>query len=133
MLLTDIAAMLRDPEWRLPVSVRTRARLALSLFADPCQPVSDEAPGLEFLDEAAAVEIIGREFRNELAGYREYRRYREVVSQRFAGPEERPILEELLLARRRRLRARIQARRQRVEARVRLFGGPPDPPLLAFR
>ncbi len=79
MVVTDLVAMLRDPEWRLPDSMRARARIVLSSFLDPDESVSDEGPGLEFLDAATAIEIAGAELQYELASYRNYRRYRETV------------------------------------------------------
>ena len=116
MVVTDLVAMLRDPEWRLPDSMRARARIVLSSFLDPDEPVSDEVPGLEFLDAAAVIEIAGAELQYELASYRKYRRYRETVVQGLADSEARPALEEFLVAKRRQLRARIQDKRPRVEA-----------------
>ena len=113
MLVNDLVAMLRDPEWRLPDSMRAQARIVLSSFVDPDEPVSDEAPGLEFLDDAAVIEIGGPELRHELASYRKYCRYRETVAQRLADSEPRPAPEEFLVAKRRQLRARIQVNRIR--------------------
>ncbi len=122
MLVNDLVAMLRDPEWRLPDSMRAQARIVLSSFVDPDEPVSDEAPGLEFLDDAAVIEIGGAELQHELASYRKYCRYRETVAQRLADSEPRPALEEFLVAKRRQLRARIQDKRVRVEESARFFG-----------
>ncbi len=96
--------------------MRARARIVLSSFLDPDEPVSDEVPGLEFLDAAAVIEIAGAELQYELASYRKYRRYRETVVQGLADSEARPALEEFLVAKRRQLRARIQDKRPRVEA-----------------
>ncbi len=122
MVVTDLVAMLRDPEWRLPDSMRARARIVLSSFLDPDEPVSDEVPGLEFLDAAAVIEIAGAELQYELASYRKYRRYRETVVQGLADSEARPALEEFLVVKRRQLRARIQDKRVRVEESARFFG-----------
>ncbi len=122
MLVTDLVAMLRDPEWRLPDSMRARARIVLSSFVDPDEPVSDEVPGLEFLDDAAVIEMAGAELQHELASYCKYRRYRETVAQGLADSEARPALEEFLVAKRRQLRARIQDKRVRVEGSARFFG-----------
>ena len=99
--------------------MRARARIVLSSFLDPDEPVSDEVPGLEFLDDAAVIEIAGAELQYELASYRKYRRYREIVAQGLADSEARPALEEFLVAKRRQLRARIQDKRPRVEESAR--------------
>ncbi len=122
MLVNDLVAMLRDPEWRLPDSMRARARLVVSSFLDPDEPVSDEVPGLESLDDAAGIASAGAELQHELASYREYRRYRETVAQGLADSEARPALEKLLVAKRRQLRARIQRKSPRVEESARFFG-----------
>ncbi len=122
MLVTDLVAMLRDPEWRLPDSMRARARIVLSSFVDPDEPVSDDVPGLEFLDDAAVIEIAGAELQHELASYRKYRRYRETVAKGLADSEARPALQECLVAKRRQLRARIQDKRPRVEESARFSG-----------
>ncbi len=102
--------------------MRARARIVLSSFLDPDEPVSDEVPGLEFLDDAAVIEIAGAELQHELASYCKYRRYRETVAQGLADSEARPALEEFLVAKRRQLRARIQDKRVRVEGSARFFG-----------
>ena len=65
MLVTDLVAMLRDPEWRLPDSMRARARIVLSSFVDPDEPVSADVPGLEFLDDAAVIEIADAELQHD--------------------------------------------------------------------
>ncbi len=119
MLVTDLVAMLRDPEWRLPDSMRARARIVLSSFVDPDEPVSDDVPGLEFLDDAAVIEIAGAELQHELASYRKYHRYRETVAKGLVDSEARPALQECLVAKRRQLRARIQDKRPRVEESAR--------------
>ncbi len=99
--------------------MRARARIVLSSFVDPDEPVSDEVPGLEFLDDAAVIEIAGAELQHELASYRKYRRYRETVAKGLADSEARPALQEFLVAKRRQLRARIQDKRPRVEESAR--------------
>ncbi len=102
--------------------MRARARIVLSSFVDPDEPVSDEVPGLEFLDDAAVIEMAGAELQHELASYCKYRRYRETVAQGLADSEARPALEEFLVAKRRQLRARIQDKRLRVEESARFSG-----------
>ncbi len=102
--------------------MRARARIVLSSFVDPDEPVSDDVPGLEFLDDAAVIEIAGAELQHELASYRKYRRYRETVTQGLVDSEARPALEEFLVAKRRQLRARIQDKRPRVEESARFSG-----------
>ncbi len=102
--------------------MRARARIVLSSFVDPDESVSDDVPGLEFLDDAAVIEIAGAELQHELASYRKYRRYRETVAKGLADSEARPALQEFLVAKRRQLRARLQDKRPRVEESARFSG-----------
>ena len=121
-VLKDSAAMLHDHEWRLPHSLRTRIRKALSLFPPLQETGTDEVPALEFLDEATMTAIVGQEFHHELQGYRDFRSYREAVVRRFLSPEEASVLEELLVGKRRQIRARLQDKRSRTGGRSRYLG-----------
>ena len=121
-VLKDSAAMLQDHEWRLPNSLQTRIRKALSLFPSPHELDTDEVPALEFLDEASMTAIVGQEFRHELQGYRDFRSYREAVVRRFLSREEESILEELLVGKRRQIRARLQDKRSRAGGRSKYLG-----------
>lgn len=116
-VLKDSAAMLQDHEWRLPQALRTRIRSALSLFPPMQETGTDEVPALEFLDEATMTAIVGQEFRHELQGYRDFRAYREAVARRFLSREEESVLEELLVGKRRQIRARLQDKRSRTGGR----------------
>jgi hypothetical protein len=112
-VLKDSAAMLHDQEWRVPHSLRTRIRRALSLFPNPHEPGTDDVPALEFLDEATMSAIVGQEFRHELQGYRDFRSYREAIARRFLSRDEESVLEGLLVGKRRQIRARLQDKRSR--------------------
>lgn len=112
-ILEDIAAMLQDREWRIPSSVGARVCSALAYFADPHDLIPDQIPGLGFLDDAIMIELVAQEFRHEIDGYREFRRYRESARRRFSGPEREPLLQKPLVEKRRQIRARIQAKRDR--------------------
>jgi uncharacterized membrane protein YkvA (DUF1232 family) len=115
--LEDIATMLQDREWRLPNSVGNRVYNALAYFANPQDLIPDQIPGLGFLDDAIMIELVAQEFRHEIAGYREFRRYRERARRRLSGPERESLLQETLVERRRQIRARIQAKRGRAADR----------------
>jgi uncharacterized membrane protein YkvA (DUF1232 family) len=107
--LESIAAMLGDPDWPLPQSVRPRVMAALAYFLDPQDLIPDHTPALGFLDDAIMIELIARELKHELDGHRDLRRYREGRSER--SPDE-------LIARRKQLRARVQTRRAQDEERT---------------
>lgn len=109
--LEQIVAMLADPDWPLPQSVHPRVMSAVAYLVDPQDLIADHVPGLGYVDDAIMIELIARELRHELVGYRALCRYRD--GRRERSPEE-------LLARRKQLRARAQARHAR-ELSGRLF------------
>ena len=99
--------MLDDADWKLPPSVRARILTSLSYFANPLDLIPDATPGLGFLDDTIMIELLTREIRHEIAGYRDFIRYREHVPGT-GGPRATRIE-----VRRKRLRARIQERQNR--------------------
>ena len=56
---------------------------ALAYFSNPEDLIPDHVPGLGFLDDAIMVKFIEEEFKNELWGYRKFRKFRD-------GAEVRP-------------------------------------------
>jgi uncharacterized membrane protein YkvA (DUF1232 family) len=106
--LERIVMMLADPDWPLPHYVHPQAMAAVAYLVDPDDLIPDSVPVLGFLDDAIMIELIARELRHELTGYRNFCRYRD-------GRRERSADE--ILARRKQLRARVQERRARDEAR----------------
>lgn len=111
--IEDIVRMVEDTEWRLPASVRKHVCSALAYFAEPHDLIPDHIPGLGFLDDAIMIEIMAEGFQPEIQGYRNFCRYRDSSSRRLSSATQAPLLQQRLLAKRRQLRARIQARRQR--------------------
>ncbi len=111
--IEDIVRMVEDTEWRLPASVRKRVCSALAYFAEPNDLIPDHIPVLGFLDDAIMIEIMAEGFLPEIQGYRSFCRYRDSISRRLSSATQGPLLQQRLVAKRRQLRARIQARRQR--------------------
>ena len=111
--IEDIVRMVEDTEWRLPASVRKRVCSALAYFAEPHDLIPDHTPVLGFLDDAIMIEIMAEGFLPEIQGYRSFCRYRDSISRRLSSATQGPLLQQRLVAKRRQLRARIQARRQR--------------------
>ena len=99
--------LLDDPDWKVPPSGRTRIVTALSYFSNPADLIPDSVPGLGFLDDTIMIELLTRDLRHEITGYRDFLLYRERISKR--SPQTGKRLED----RRKRLRARIQERQNR--------------------
>ncbi len=118
--------LLDDPDWKVPHGSRNQIVTALSYFSNPVDLIPDSVPGLGFLDDTIMIELLTRDLRHEIAGYRDFLRYREGASDRGQGREKR--IED----RRKRLRARIQERQNRDAERTpsairRLFGSRQGP------
>ena len=106
--LEDIAALLEDEDWRLPESVRKQVCNALGYFVNPSDLIPDNVPGLGFLDDAIMIELVARDFKDEIKGYQSFRRHRARLERRKAEPgRTRRLLEQ----KRREIRRKIQDRR----------------------
>ena len=116
-MLGTITEMVQDKDWVLPGSVRPRVLTALAYFLDPVDLIPDHIPRFGFLDDAIMIELIAQEFRHEIEGYREFYRYRESARRRLSSPEREPLLQKSLVEKRRQIRARIQAKRERAADR----------------
>ena len=64
------------------------------------------------------IEVLTRELRHEIAGYRDFVRYRAHAQRRGAAKLSEEILAKRLAGRRKQLRARIQGRQNREEDRT---------------
>jgi len=111
--LEEIAALLRDPDWRLPSSARDRARIVLSYFLDPRDLIPDDAPFFGFLDDAIMIELLVQELADELSGWRQLARFRSGLDRRRRAPASPAERARKLSEKRRGLRRKIQERRSR--------------------
>ncbi len=116
-VLADLTDLIQDDEYAAPKRVRDEVLAALAYFSNPEDLIPDHIPGLGFLDDAIMVKFIEEEFKNELWGYRKFRAARDSSEQRpWAAPgSER--LKKRLDNDRRRIRAAIEAREARDEAK----------------
>ena len=108
--LVDLIAMLEDADYALPKPIAARALTALAYFANPSDLIPDHIPGLGFLDDAIMIKVVEEEFKNELWGYRKFRRFRDGAEQRPWTPVARQRLPDRLVAFRKELRAKIDAK-----------------------
>ncbi len=113
--LEVLATMLRDREWALPQSVRIQVCGALAYFLSPDDMIPDHAPVLGFLDDAIVIELVAQEFKEEIQGYEEFCQHRGAMIQRYPAKSDRDELENALLEKRKRIRAKIQEKRHRDE------------------
>ena len=75
--LEILCSMLDDSEWPLEDDDRNRIRAAVGYFAVAKDMIPDKIPGLGFLDDALMAELVTRELKPELDGYRDFCQYRE--------------------------------------------------------
>ena len=109
--LIDLIDMLEDGVWHVPERVERRILNLLAYFSNPDDLIGDSIPGLGFLDDAILVELVYRELRHEIEGYRDWRAA-------LAALRRRPRLDHRERERRevelkRRYRSRIQNRERR--------------------
>jgi len=112
--LYQLAAMLRDEDWRLEGEDRARVLNALAYFVDPDDLIPDRVPGIGYLDDAIMVELVVQELRHEIQAYRDFCAYRDSLPEEAKG--------QALVARRDSLQTRMRRRRRR-ERRIRAERG----------
>jgi uncharacterized membrane protein YkvA (DUF1232 family) len=127
--LETLCAMLDDPEWPLETDDRNRILAALGYFAIAKDMIPDKIPGIGFLDDALMAELVARELKPELDGYREFCKYRD--NETALAGKKKVTREDWLAAKRRQIWLRI---RRRQEERRR-HGSPylPTDPILRYQ
>jgi uncharacterized membrane protein YkvA (DUF1232 family) len=75
--LEILCSMLDDSEWPLEDDDRGRIVAAVGYFAVPKDMIPDKIPGIGFLDDALMAELVLRELKPELDGYRDFCTYRD--------------------------------------------------------
>ncbi len=133
MRLDDLGmliSMLEDQEWPLEEKDRRRIRAAISYFADPSDMIPDKIPGLGFLDDALMAELVIREVKHELDGYREFCKYRE-EQETLRGKDAHLSREDWLGEKHRQMVFRIHRRQQ--EQRDHSSTAGPTDPILSYK
>jgi uncharacterized membrane protein YkvA (DUF1232 family) len=123
-------AMLEDHEWPLDGDDRQRILVAISYFADPTDMIPDKIPGLGFLDDALMAELVIKDLKHDLEGYRDFCAYRE-KQEALRGDDAKVSRDDWLAAKRRQIFLRIK-RRQNERRRHGSRDGPTDP-ILRYR
>jgi uncharacterized membrane protein YkvA (DUF1232 family) len=110
--LTDLAVLLDlidDGEWPLPQDDRRRIVAAVGYFAVAKDMIPDKIPGIGFLDDALMADLVMRELKHEVAGYREFCEYRDNEAALRGKKVNRA---DWLAAKRRQIFLRIKRRQQ---------------------
>ena len=125
--LEVLCSMLDDDEWPLEADDRSRIAAAVGYFAVAKDMIPDKIPGIGFLDDALMAELVSRELKPELDGYREFCEYRDNE----APGDKKVSREDWLAAKRRQVWLRIR-RRQR-ERRRHGSNDSPTHPILRYQ
>lgn len=75
--LEILCSMLDDSEWPLEDDDRSRIVAAIGYFAVSKDMIPDKIPGIGFLDDALMAELVLRELKPEVDGYRDFCNYRD--------------------------------------------------------
>ena len=127
--LEILCSMLDDSEWPLEADDRNRIVAGVGYFAVANDMIPDKIPGLGLLDDALMAELVARELKPELDGYRDFCQYRE--NETTLRGKTKVSRDDWLAAKRRQIWLRIK-RRQR-ERRLHTSRYSPTPSLLRYR
>jgi uncharacterized membrane protein YkvA (DUF1232 family) len=111
-VLEDLKQMLEDVDYELPKGPRNEILAALSYFVNPEDLIHDQIPGLGFLDDAIMMKMLEHEFKQELWGYRQFRRFRTGAEQRPWTSVARQRLPQRLADYRKRIRAEVDRKKK---------------------
>jgi uncharacterized membrane protein YkvA (DUF1232 family) len=124
-----LITMLDDPEWPLEEADRKRILAAVGYFAVPKDMIPDKIPGLGFLDDALMAELVIRELKPELDGFRDFCEYRE--NEATLRGKKNASRADWLAAKRRQIWLRIRRRQQ--ERRRHASNDSPTDPILRYQ
>lgn len=114
-----LVEMFDDKEWPLPDEDRRRIVAALGYFAVAKDLIPDKIPGIGLLDDALMAELVMRELKHEVTGYRDFCEYRNNEATLRGNKASR---EDWLAAKRRQIFLRIKRRQQERRRHSSLFG-----------
>lgn len=114
-----LVEMFDDKEWPLPDEDRRRIVAALGYFAVAKDLIPDKIPGIGLLDDALMAELVMRELKHEVTGYRDFCEYRDNEAKLRGNKASR---EDWLAAKRRQIFMRIKRRQEERRRHSSLFG-----------
>jgi uncharacterized membrane protein YkvA (DUF1232 family) len=126
--LEILCTMLDDVEWPLKPEDRSRIVAGLGYFAVSKDMIPDKIPGIGFLDDALMAELVTRDLKPELDGYRSFCDYRD--NEATLRGNKKVSREEWLEAKRRQIWLRIKRRQ---DERLRPSRYSPTPSILRYR
>jgi uncharacterized membrane protein YkvA (DUF1232 family) len=112
--LADIGTLidlLSDAEWPIEAADRRRILAAVGYFAVGKDMISDKIPGIGYLDDAIMAELVKRELKPDLEGYRDFCAHRANEEARRGKKASR---EEWLAVKRTQIFERIRRRREQM-------------------
>ena len=127
--LETLCSMLDDPEWPLEPGDRNRIVAGVGYFAVANDMIPDKIPGLGLLDDALMADLVARDLKAELDGYRDFCEYRE--NEATLRGNKKVSREDWLAAKRRQIWLRIKRRQQ--ERRRHTSRYSPTPSILRYR
>jgi uncharacterized membrane protein YkvA (DUF1232 family) len=125
--LDVLCTMLDDAEWPLEAEDRDRILAGIGYFALSRDMIPDTIPGIGFLDDALVAELVTRDLKPELDGYRSFCEYRDNEAKLRGNKVTR---EDWLEAKRRQIWLRIKRRQDERQQRSRYS---PTPSILRYR
>jgi uncharacterized membrane protein YkvA (DUF1232 family) len=127
--LEVLCSMLDDGEWPLEAEDRNRIVAGIGYFAIAKDMIPDKIPGLGFLDDALMAELVSRDLKPELDGYRQFCEYRE--NEKTLRGNTKASRADWLASKRRQIWLRI--RRRQDERRRHTSAYSPTPSILRYR
>ncbi len=124
-LLTDL---LEDTEWALEAEDRRRITAAIGYFAVQKDMISDKIPGIGYLDDALVAELVIKELKHDLEGYRDFDKFRDNAAELRGKKVGRT---EWLAGKRKQIFDRIRRRRDQMFASRK--GSSPTHPILRYK
>jgi uncharacterized membrane protein YkvA (DUF1232 family) len=115
-------------EWPLEAEDRRRIVAAVGYFAVSKDMISDKIPGIGYLDDAIMAELVTRELKHDLDGYRDFCAYRNNEEARRGKKVSRA---DWLATKRKQIFERIRRRREQMRSYAASEG--PTHPILRYK
>ena len=110
--LETMIAMVRDEDWSVSATARSKILAMFVYFSDPEDLIPDVVPGLGLLDDAIMIELVLRDLKHDLEAYADFRHFRDSYYKRHKIGRDAATRRMRLLRRRQELQKRASRRRQ---------------------